>query len=302
MRLTPVVADPEEIVAVVAAASGEQVALRDELDVDVYRMRRRESGPDWVVRVVDDHVGRAALDTAAAVLAGLDPTSFPAERCVDVGPVLTFGDAGAQRHLLLTEYVEPSAAPKPGFALAWCAGLLGHLAKRSGNALPPGGGWHRLGLTPTEEIDAALRLAGTVGQSVGELVDLLADADDGIGLPEALVHADLTPPNAIVRGEQPPVIIDWIGVGRGPRIWPFAFLLFAAGPRAAHVVLERYGRSVTLTDEEWDRLPEIMIARPLTLDLWSVAYERMSPRQAQQRAQQHLQRVDDVVAAARAAR
>ena len=98
------------------------------------------------------------------------------------------------------------------------------------------------------------------------------------GLPEALVHPDLTPPNAIARGKRPPVIIDWIGVGRGPRIWPLAFLLFAAGPRAAKLVLDRYSRSVTLTDEEWDRLPGVMITRPLTLDLWSVAHERLSPR------------------------
>jgi hypothetical protein len=99
--------------------------------------------------------------------------------------------------------------------------------------LPAGGGWHRLGPTPSREIDQALALGGQVGPSVAELVDTLADADDGAGLPEALIHADLTPANAVPQGEQPPVIIDWIGVGRGPRIWPLAFLLYVAGPAGA---------------------------------------------------------------------
>ena len=117
--------------------------------------------------------------------------------------------------------------------------------------LPSGGGWHRLGITPSREIAEALRLGGQIGPSVGELVDTLADADDGTRLPEALIHADLTPPNAVPRGDQPPVIIDWIGVGRGP----LAFLLFAAGPRGARRGLDRYTRSISLSEEELLRLP-----------------------------------------------
>ena len=147
---------------------------------------------------------------------------------------------GEDRHVLITEYVEPSPAPGPGFVLAWCVGLLSRLAVRPANDLPAGGGWHRLGPTPSREIDQALALGGHVGPSVAQVVDTLADADDGAGLPEALVHADLTPPNAVPQGEQPPVIIDWIGVGRGPRIWPLAFLLYVAGPAGARRALDRY--------------------------------------------------------------
>jgi Ser/Thr protein kinase RdoA (MazF antagonist) len=247
--------------------------------------------------VVDDAVGRPALETVAGVLASLAPTRFSAEQCVDGPAVVTFALAGSPRHLLITEYVEPNPAPKPGFTLAWCAGLLGHLTLRSGQALALGGGWARLGLTPAEEVDSALRLVAELDRPPAALVELLADADDGAGLPEALVHPDLTPANAIPRGAQPPVIIDWIGVGRGPRVWPLAFLLFVAGPRAATAVLERYRRSVTLTDEEWDRLPGTMLTRPLTLDAWAVAYERLSPKQAELRAGQHRRRVDQVMAA-----
>jgi phosphotransferase family enzyme len=199
--------------------------------------------------------------------------------------------------VLVTEYVEPSPAPGPGFILAWCTGLLSRLATRSAENLPDGGGWHRLGPTPVLEIDQALSLGGDVGSSVAELVDTLADADDGAGLPEALIHADLTPPNAVPRGDQAPVIIDWIGVGRGPRIWPLAFLLYVAGPNGAPRALDRYEGSVPLSEEERARLPGVMIARPLTLALWAVAHERLTARQAITRCRAHRGRVEAITAA-----
>jgi hypothetical protein len=81
------------------------------------------------------------------------------------------------------------------------AGLLSRLATRSAEDLPAGGGWHRLGPTRARGIEQALSLGGEVGPSVYELVDTLAEADDGAGLPGALIHADLTPPNAVPRGD-----------------------------------------------------------------------------------------------------
>ena len=153
------------------------------------------------------------MNAAARVLTGLAGTPFPAGRCASDPPVLPLGSG---RHLLVTEYVEPAPAPGPGFLLAWCAGLLARLATRSARDLPSGGGWHRLGATPSHEIAGALRLGGQIGPSAGELAGTLAGADDGTGLPEALIHADLTPPNAVPRGDQPPVIIDWIGAGPWP--------------------------------------------------------------------------------------
>jgi Ser/Thr protein kinase RdoA (MazF antagonist) len=288
VRVRPVVSDPATVIDAVAESIEQPLLLRSELDVDVYRLRRSESEPDLVGRVFGPTVERVAVDGAAHVLRDLADTRFPAERCPTETPVLALGNG---RHVLVTQYVEPSPAPRPGFVMAWCAGLLGRLANRSGDDLPPGGGWHRLGATPSQEIDEALRLGGQLGPSVAEIVDALADADDGVGLPEALIHADLTPPNAVPQGDQPPVIIDWIGVGRGPRIWPLAFLLFAAGPRGAARSLDRYCRSVSLTDEERHRLPDVMIARPLTLDLWSVTYERMTAQQAVTRARAHRSRI-----------
>ena len=292
--LRPAVNDAATVVDAVAESLGQSLRLHGVLDVDVLRLHGSGVQTDLVARVFGPGVPREAVEVAGRVLQGLAGTRFPAERCPNETPVVPIGD---DRRVLLTEYVEASPAPSPGFVIAWCAGLLGRLAARSGAGLPAGGGWHRLGATPSDEIDEALRIGGQAGSSVGELTDALAEADDGTGLPEALIHADLTPPNAVPQGDQPPVIIDWVGVGRGPRVWPLAFLLFVAGPRRARRTLERYTRSISLTDEERQRLPGIMIARPLTLDLWSVAYERITAQQAVTRGRAHRTRVDAVVAA-----
>lgn len=294
MRLQPVIEDAATVVTAVSEAMDQRLYLRGELDVDVYRLHRSDEGPDLVARVFGPGVKRATVETAAHTLQALAGTQFPAERCPIADPVLALGE---DRHALITEYVEPSPAPRPGFVLAWCAGLLGRLATRSAENLADGGGWHRLGTTPSSEIDQALTLGGHVGASVAELVDTLADADDGAGLPQALIHADLTPPNAVPQGDRPPVIIDWIGVGRAPRIWALAWLLYVAGPAGARRTLDRYSRSVDLSEEELARLPTVMVARPLTLDLWAVAHERMTGRQAVTRCHAHRSRVEAVTAA-----
>ncbi len=297
MRVHPVIEDITNVVTVVADSMGQPLSLHSELDVDVYRLHRIDAGsdgPDLVARVFGPSVERAIVDAAAHVLQRLAGTRFPAERCPSTDPVLALGD---DRHVLVTEYVEPSPAPGPGFVLAWCAGLLSRLAARSGEDMPAGGGWHRLGPTPSREIDRALALGGQVGSSVAELVDTRAEADDGAGLPDGLIHADLTPPNAVPQGDQPPVIIDWIGVGRGPRIWPLAFLLYVAGPAGARRALDRYAGSVPLSEEEHARLPAVMIARPLTLALWAVAHERMTAGPAVARCRAHRARVEAITAA-----
>lgn len=288
------VAGVGDVVAAVSASLGQPLTLDRVLDVDVCRICAADGGSDLVVRAFGPTVEGAAVHAAARVLGALAGTAFPAERCAGDTPVLPL--AGG-RHLLVTEYVEPAPAPGPGFVLAWCAGLLARLATRSGTDLPAGGGWHRLGATPSREIDAALRLGGATGSSVAEVVDTLAETDDGTGLPEALIHADLTPANAIPRGEQPPVIIDWVGVGRGPRAWPLAVVLFAAGPASASRILERYIRAVPLTAEERHRLPGMMIARPLALDLWAVAHERLSAKQAVARCHAYQSRAQAIAAA-----
>jgi hypothetical protein len=62
-------------------------------------------------------------------------------------------------------------------------------------------------------------------------------------------------------------------------------------------MLERYERSVPLSEEERARLPSVMVARPLTLDLWSAAHGRLTARQAVARSRAHRARVGAVTAA-----
>ncbi len=288
--------DAATVVSAVAESVGQPLSLHSELDVDVYRLRctgNGHEGSDLVARVFGPGVARATVDAAAHVLQRLAGTRFPAERC-PTDPVLALG---GDRHVLVTEYVELSPAPGPGFVLAWCAGLLSRLATRSAQDLPAGGGWHRLGPTPAREIDQALALGGEVGPSVAELVDTLAEADDGAELPEALIHADLTPPNAVPQGDQAPVIIDWIGLGavRESGRWPSCCTW--RGPIGAPRALDRYASSVPLSEEERARLPAVMIARPLTLALWAVAHERMTAPQAITRYRAHRGRVEAITAA-----
>ena len=295
VRVRPVVKDAATVVHAVAESLGQPLSLGSLLDVDVYRLRPADGGPDLVARAFGTGVEAATVNAAARVLTALAGTPFPAERCASDSPVLPLGGGGT----CLSPSTSSGPAPGPGFILAWCAGLLARLATRSAPDLPPGGGWHRLGATPPREIAEALRLGGQIGPSVGELVYNLADADDGTGLPQALIHADLAPPNAVPRGDQPPVIIDWIGAGRGPRVWPLAFLLFTAGPRGARRTLDRYTRSISLSEEELRRLPGMLITRPLALDLWSVAHERMTVQQSITRCHAHQARAEAVAAALR---
>lgn len=130
MRLDPVLPDPSVIVDVVSQALGEHVSLHSELDVDVYRLHPDSSPADLVVRAFDDTVSRVALDATVGVLERLAKTPFPAERCPTTPPILP---AGRGRHLLVTEYVEPSPAPSRGFLVAWCAGLLAGWRRETGS-------------------------------------------------------------------------------------------------------------------------------------------------------------------------
>ncbi|MCW2522053.1 MAG: hypothetical protein JWO63_388, partial [Frankiales bacterium] len=134
------VTEAATVAEAVADLLGQPLLLHSELDVDVYRLRRRQPGPDLVARVFGPSVERSTVDAAGRVLSALAGTRFPAERCPTDTPVAPIGDGGT---VLVTEYVEPSPAPHSGFVVAWCAALLGRRASRSADDLPGGGGWHR---------------------------------------------------------------------------------------------------------------------------------------------------------------
>ena len=93
------------MVSAVAESVGQPLSLHSELDIDVYRLRCTDGGPDGpdlVARVFGPGVERATVDTAAHVLQKLADTRFPAELCPTADPVLALG---GDRHVLVTEYV-----------------------------------------------------------------------------------------------------------------------------------------------------------------------------------------------------
>jgi len=111
----------------------------------------------------------------------------------------------------------------------------------------------------------------------------LEQAEDCAGLPEALLHPDFVPANAIVSEEGRLVIVDWTGAGRGPRAWSLAFLLWAAGARElglVDAVSARYASHVRLEPRELARLAAAIRVRPLVLDTWSVCMGRKPAAQA----------------------
>jgi aminoglycoside phosphotransferase (APT) family kinase protein len=62
------------------------------------------------------------------------------------------------------------------------------------------------------------------------LRDQVRSADDGQGLPEALLHGNLlhAPDHAILTNRGP-VVINWKASGRGPRLADFAYLIWGTG-------------------------------------------------------------------------
>jgi Ser/Thr protein kinase RdoA (MazF antagonist) len=96
--------------------------------------------------------------------------------------------------------------------------------------------------------------------AVDELRAALTSADGGDGLPEALVHPDPVPKNAIFTAAGP-VLVDWTSAGRGPRLASLSLVLRSGW--AAAPFLRGYFKAITLTDAERDRLARVMAARAL---------------------------------------
>src|SRR3954454_20565846 len=96
---------------------------------------------------------------------------------------------------------------------------------------PAGALHHYAEGTPADELSAARRwlrdLEPRVAVADHDQLDLLgrvlSDADDSTGLPEAFVHPDPVPKNTIFTKDGP-VLVDWAGAGRGPRLASLALV------------------------------------------------------------------------------
>ena len=264
------------------------VAVVSSVSLDDGTMKMRlADGRSWVVRIFAAERPLATTEAEAALLMRLEQAGFPAERCADERPVSSHDG----RPVLVTEFID---GPRAG-SFAWLGALLSHLHKRPGAGLPPGGAWHHVAVgTPADEITAVSELLDDAVADVRArelaLLDRLRDAaeraDDCHDLPHCIVHPDFTPANAI-QGERGPVIIDWAGTGRGPRVWSLGFLLWAAASQSRlEAVVSRYTRRVNLEPEELDRLEGAIWGRPVMLDCWSFATGRTPLARAAERVEQ----------------
>ena len=298
---------------------GERYALAvtglTELDLGVYRVEHA-AGPPWVARVFPPIRPQAAATADAQILQLLADRGYGSERIAVPDPVSeTDGHA-----VVVTEYVDgvPPSERRAGIrelgGLRRLGAMLGQLQAMRDAADPafrPGGGWHHLvDGSPQDEISAARQLLADCEASVANgdraqyeaLHRELSDLDDGAGLPEALLHPDFVLANVVASRERGMVLVDWTGTGRGPRLWPLAFLLFAEGvknPRRIDLVAAGYRRHITLEPEELSRLEHMIPARPVVLAAWSYCLGRVSAEQAAHAAT--VARTTARVAAARAA-
>ena len=226
------------------------------------------AGPDWVVRVFPPNRPVASAEHDARVLATLESANVPAERPASDNPVSVLDDG---RALLATSFVpgRQCRGVRDADLLAQVADVLGRV-----HALPvpdeirAGGGWH-LASAPlgTRADDIAALLPRINHERLRHAVESI---DCGTGLPEALVHPDPSGANVIHAGSGEPVLIDWTGAGRGPRLLSFAVLLGAAleAQQLAGPILRSYTRHVELTEEEVARLPGALCGFALLVGAW----------------------------------
>ena len=251
------------------AAHGVAPGQVQQLDVGVFRVDRRPGTP-VVARMFSARRAHDAVLGDLAVLEVLRAAEFPAER--------PFGPEPVSRHdgqsVLVTDFVRgvPESARPAGDPIVALGSLVArlHLAVRpAGTADRPAGALHHYAEgTPADELRAAGRWLRDIEPRVAVadrdqlevLRRALAGADDAAGLPEAFVHPDPVPKNAIFTSGGP-VLVDWAGAGRGPRLASLALVLRSswAGPR----FMRGYAAAVELDAEERRRAPDLLMTRAL---------------------------------------
>ncbi|MCP9274079.1 phosphotransferase enzyme family protein [Mycolicibacterium arenosum] len=269
------------------------VHLRDRFGIDattatklsvhktyVFRIDRNDGSP-WIARAFPPARPRTRVEGDAAILRFLERHGYPAERlAADVSDL----DGSA---VLVTRFVDGGPLPDGAAKFAMMGDLLGRL-----HALPadhsvsrPGGASGedpRHEGAPRQDLLAALALLDAVDtkvpaaerQQFERLRGQVRSADDGAGLPEALLHGNLlhAPEHAVLSAEGP-VAINWKAAGRGPRLADFAYLIWGTGawsPRrpdeqCIDAAVSAYRRHIEPTDEELDRLADVMYIRTLYL-------------------------------------
>jgi Ser/Thr protein kinase RdoA (MazF antagonist) len=243
----------------------------------------REDGDPWVVRAFPPARPRVGVEGDAAVLRFLERDGYPAERVAVDDPVSEFEGSA----VLVTRFIEGATLPDGVQKFAMMGDLLGrlHALPDDGSVTRPGGASgedpSREG-TPRQDLLAALAFLDAVDTKVladererfERLRQKVRSADDGDGLPEALLHGNLLhAPDHAVLTDQGPFAINWKASGRGPRLADFAYLIWGTGawnPRRPdqeriEAAVNAYRRHIEPTNDELERLEAVMYIRTLYL-------------------------------------
>src|SRR5215469_2169572 len=184
----------------------------------VFRIDRCDGDP-WIARAFSPARPKGGVEGDAAILRFLERHDYPSERLATDDAVSVFDEST----VLVTRFVPgrplPAARGKEGSEkFAIMGDLLGRL-----HTLPFDGSVSRLGGaagddpsregSPRQDLLAALAFLDAVDTKVApaererfeQLRDLVCSADDGRGLPEALLHGNLlhAPDHVILSGHGP---------------------------------------------------------------------------------------------------
>ncbi|HEX5268217.1 MAG TPA: phosphotransferase [Acidimicrobiales bacterium] len=240
----------------------------ERLDVGVFRVDHGGTGAPLVARLFPAARPRAAAEADLAVLRYLAEVGFPAERPFGESPI-SVHDGQA---VLVTEFVKQVVkARRPAYpilALGAMVGRLHQLPIPAGADRPAGALHHFADGTMGDELRAAAvwldevkaREPATGAGALEALRGAVATADGGDDLPEAFVHPDPVPKNAIFTATGP-VLIDWTSAGRGPRLASLTLILRSGW--AAVPFMKGYIREVDLNEEERDRLAGLLFSRAI---------------------------------------
>ncbi|MGC4189616.1 MAG: phosphotransferase [Thermomicrobiales bacterium] len=204
----------------------------------------------------------------------MEQHDFPAERLAVNDAVSDFGEST----VLVTRFVENTPFPDVVTKLGMMGDLLGrlHTLPLDESVSRPGGADPAHEGSPRQTLMAALAFLDAVATKVPAsererfeyLRELILSADDGDGLPEALIHGNLlhNPDHALLT-DHGPVGINWMSAGRGPRLADFAWLMWGTwrNPALIDAAENGYRQHIELTDEELDRFEGVMYVRPLSL-------------------------------------
>ena len=243
----------------------------------------RNDGDPWVARAFPPARPPIGADGDAAILRFLEVNGYPSERLAAEESVSEFEGST----VLVTEFAANRPLPEDQWGTIM-GDLLGRLhalqldesIRRPGGA--EGGDPSREG-APRQDLRAALAFLDSVDTKVApadrELFEGLRErvhtADAGDGLPEALVHGNFLAgdPDHAVMTDAGPLVVNWKGSGRGPRLADLAWVLWGCwNEMDAIPIIDAYRQHVELTTDELDRLPGVMAIRPLYLT--SFAYRR----------------------------